>query len=55
MSQDYEGLETQIRLGLSKLAWIIENHDEAAWPLFDRLENELNILQSKKSRLDWYR
>ena len=49
------GLEAEICEGLCKLTWIIENHSSAAWPLFDRLEKELETLRSRKSRLDRYR
>ena len=47
--------EVELFEALGKLAWVIENHSKAAWPLFDRLEKELDILQSRKSRLDRYR
>lgn len=49
------GLESEICEALGKLTWIIENHNEAAWPLFDRLEKELEALRGRKSRLDRYR
>jgi len=49
------GLEADICEALFKLTWIIENHSEAAWPLFDRLERELETLRGRKSRLDRYR
>ena len=48
------GLETEICEALGKLTWIIENHSAAAWPLFDRLEKELETLRGRKSRLDRY-
>ena len=49
------GLETEICDALGKLTWIIENHSSAAWPLFDRLEKELETLRGRTSRLDRYR
>ena len=49
------GLESEICEALGKLTWIIENHSAAAWPLFDRLEKELETLRGRKSRLDRYR
>ena len=47
--------ETEICEALGKLTWVIENHSTAAWPLFDRLEKELETLRGRKSRLDRYR
>ena len=44
-----------LEASLSKLTWIIENHSEAAWPLFERLERELDQRTSRKSRLDRHR
>ena len=49
------GSEVEICEALGKLTWIIENHSKAAWPLFDRLEKELETLRGRKSRLDRYR
>jgi len=49
------GLESEICEALGKLTWIIENHSSAAWPLFDRLERELETLRGRKSRLDRFR
>ena len=49
------GSEAEICEALGKLAWIIENHSRAAWPLFDGLERELETLRGRKSRLDRYR
>lgn len=45
----------EIEGALEKLAWVIETHSEAAWPLFERLEKELKTLRGRKSRLDRYR
>jgi hypothetical protein len=49
------GLEAEICEALGKLTWVIENYSVAAWPLFDRLEAELENLQGRKTRLDRYR
>jgi len=49
------GDEAKICEALAKLTWIIENHSAAAWPLFDRLERELETLRGRKSKLDRYR
>ena len=49
------GPEAEICEALSKLTWIIENHSLAAWPLFDRLESELETIRGRKSRLDRFR
>ena len=49
------GPEAEIYEALAKLTWVIENHSSAAWPLFDRLERELETLRGRKSRLDRYR
>lgn len=54
-SGNNRGLEVEICEALGKLIWIIENHSKAAWPLFDRLEKELETLRGRKSRLDRYR
>ena len=50
-----KGPEADICEALGKLTWIIENHSSAAWPLFDRLERELETVRGRKSRLDRYR
>jgi len=50
-----KGPEAEISEALGKLAWIIENYSSAAWPIFDRLERELETLRGRKSRLDRYR
>ena len=49
------GAEAEIVEALFKVTWVIENHSTAAWPLFDRLEKELETLRGRKSRLDRYR
>ena len=49
------GPEADLCKALGKLTWIIENHSAAAWPLFDRLEKELEALRGRKSRLDRFR
>ena len=33
--------EQDIEEGLSVLAWLIDRYGDAAWPLFERLEREL--------------
>ena len=40
-----------IECALEKLTWIIETHSEAAWPLFDRLERELETRLSRQAKL----
>lgn len=40
-----------IEVALDKLAWIIEMHSDAAWPIFDRLESELETRMSRRDRL----
>ncbi|MEM7730161.1 MAG: hypothetical protein AAF311_12945 [Pseudomonadota bacterium] len=45
----------EIEAGLGKLIWVIENHSEAAWPLFDRLEREYEQRQSRATRLARFR
>ena len=45
----------EIERGLGILTWVIENHSEAAWPLFDQLERELEQRRSRTSRLDRHR
>ena len=43
--------EQDIEEGLSILAWLIDRYGDAAWPLFERLERELEIRQNRKSRI----
>jgi len=43
--------EQDIEEGLSILAWLIDRHGDAAWPLFERLERELESRQKRKSRI----
>ena len=45
----------EIERGLGILTWVIENHSEAAWPLFDRLERGLQQRRTRRSRLDRHR
>lgn len=37
--------------GLSVLAWLIDRYGDAAWPLFERLERELESRQQRRSRI----
>lgn len=46
---------TDIQTALVKLTWVIETHSDAAWPIFDRLENELLKLESRQDRLNKHR
>ena len=43
--------EQDIEEGLSVLAWLIDRYGDAAWPLFERLERELESRQKRKSRI----
>ena len=43
--------EQDIEEGLSVLAWLIDRYGYAAWPLFERLERELESRQKRKSRV----
>ena len=43
--------EKDIEEGLSLLAWLIDRYGDEAWPLFERLERELENLQKRKSRI----
>ena len=43
--------DEDIEEGLSLLAWLIDRHGDAAWPLFERLEKELESRQKRKSRI----
>jgi hypothetical protein len=43
--------EQDIEEGLNLLAWLIDRHGDAAWPLFERLEKELESRQKRKSRI----
>jgi hypothetical protein len=44
--------EEEIEEGLNLLAWLIDRHGDAAWPLFERLERELESLQNRKARIE---
>ena len=43
--------EKDIEEGLSLLAWLIDRYGDEAWPLFERLELELENRQKRKSRI----
>lgn len=43
--------EQDIEEGLNLLAWLIDRHGDAAWPLFERLERELESRQNRKARI----
>ena len=47
-----EVTEEEIEEGLNLLAWLIDRHGDAAWPLFERLERELECLQNRKARIE---
>lgn len=43
-----EGLER----GLAILAQVIDRQGDAAWPLFERLERELEAIRSRRRRIE---
>ena len=43
--------EEDIKLGLGIVAKLIDEFGEAYWPIFDRLERELEIRQKRCARL----
>ena len=43
--------EQDIEEGLNLLAWLIDRHGDAAWPLFERLERELERRQNRRARI----
>ena len=43
--------DKDIEEGLSILAWLIDRYGDAAWPLFERLEKELESRQKRKMRI----
>jgi len=45
--------EKDIEEGLSLLAWLIDRYGDEAWPLFERLERELEVRQNRKSRIEF--
>jgi len=47
-----EVTEEEIEEGLNLLAWLIDRHGDAAWPLFERLERELESFQNRKARIE---
>ena len=46
--------EERLEHCLSILARVIDSQDDAAWPLFERLERELEDLRGRRARLDKY-
>ena len=46
--------EERIERCLSILARVIDSQGDAAWPLFERLERELDDLQSRRARIERY-
>ena len=55
MNNRPDQVTADILVALGKLTWIIENHSDAAWPLFERLERELEQRSSRNARLDRHR
>lgn len=43
-----------LEYGLSVLARIIDTQGDAVWPLFERLERELEGMQSRRGRFERY-
>ena len=43
-----------LEYGLGVLARIIDTQGDAVWPLFERLERELEDLQSRRNRVEFY-
>lgn len=43
--------EQDIEEGLSLLAWLIDRYGDAAWPLFERLEKELESRKQRTARI----
>ena len=46
--------EENLERGLSILARVIDTQGDAAWPLFERLEHELEALRSRHGRTARY-
>ena len=44
----------ELEYGLGILARIIDTQGEAVWPLFERLERELEDVRSRRKRVDRY-
>jgi len=45
--------EKDIEEGLSLLAWLIDRNGDEAWPLFERLERELESRRERKLRIEF--
>ena len=43
--------DKDIEEGLSILAWLIDRYGDVAWPLFERLEKELESRRKRKSHI----
>lgn len=51
MAKDDEITEQEIEDGLDFVAGLIDRHGDAYWPIFDRLERELEQRRSRAARL----
>lgn len=43
--------EADLEAALRSVAMLIDRHGPKYWPIFDRLETELEILRSRRARL----
>lgn len=51
MDRGQQVTEQEIEIGLVSLARLIDRYGDAYWPLFERLERELNMRKERRARL----
>lgn len=51
MEKGQQVTEQEIETSLSSLARLIDRYGDAYWPVFERLEKELDIRKERKKRL----
>lgn len=51
MDKGQQVTEQEIETSLSSLARLIDRYGDAYWPVFERLERELDIRKERKRRL----
>lgn len=54
MAKADEITDQDIEDGLNFVAGLIDRHGDAYWPIFERLERELDERQSRRAKLDHF-
>ena len=55
MDKGQQVTEQEIESSLSSLARLIDRYGDAYWPVFERLERELNVRKERRQRLSAHR